>query len=255
MIMSGNRILSSFRNATANNEKKFAVLIDPDKQYPEALLDLSALCAEAAVDYIFIGGSLMSSNHLSESILAIKAACNIPVIIFPGSANQICPEADAIFLLSLISGRNPDLLIGKHVEAAPALKSSGLEVISTGYLLVDGGKPTTASYISNTTPIPEDKPDIAACTALAGAYLGHKVIYLDAGSGAMYSPSPEMIRAVKNEVSLPLIVGGGITNIKKARDICKAGADIVVVGNAIEKDSQNILKLSSAIHSFNSLTI
>ena len=161
---------------------------------------------------------------------------------------QVNTKADAVFLLSLISGRNPELLIGQHVIAAPMLKQSGLEIISTGYLLVNGGVPTTVSYISNTTPVPADKNDIAVCTAMAGEMLGLKVLYMDAGSGAQQAIRPSMIKAVRENVNVPIIVGGGITTPEKAMESCKAGADIIVVGNAIEKDTSLIMRMASAIH-------
>ncbi|MEM9025002.1 MAG: geranylgeranylglyceryl/heptaprenylglyceryl phosphate synthase, partial [Bacteroidota bacterium] len=154
--------------------------------------------------------------------------------------------ADAILLLSLISGRNAELLIGHHVVAAPYLKASGLEVLPTGYILVDGGRPTTASYMSHTTPVPSDKKDVAACTALAGEMLGLRMIYLDAGSGALQPVPPAMIRAVQAQVQVPVIVGGGVTNAEQARQAYEAGADVLVVGTAAEKDVQVIREIGAS---------
>jgi putative glycerol-1-phosphate prenyltransferase len=148
----------------------------------------------------------------------------------------------------MISGRNPELLIGQHVLAAPYLKASGLEVIPTGYLLIDGGTVTTAQYVSNTMPIPGGKGDIAACTAMAGEMLGLRLIYLDAGSGAARPVAPAMIRQVKESISVPLIVGGGIREPEQARHACQAGADVVVVGNALENDPSGYLEMARAIH-------
>jgi putative glycerol-1-phosphate prenyltransferase len=227
--------------------KLFAVLIDPDKfETTEAIEQANA----ANVDIIMVGGSLLSNGNFENAIQSIKKHTSIPVIIFPGNHLQISKNADAILLLSLISGRNPELLIGKHVVAAPLLKSSGLEIMSTGYLLVESGKQTAASYMSNTNPIPYEKDDIAACTALAGEQLGLSMIYMDAGSGAMNPVSAGMISKVSGSLSVPLIIGGGINSPEKALLACEAGADIVVVGNAIENDLSLIARLSTAIHSF-----
>ncbi len=230
-------------------QKKFAVLIDPDKVTRESLLQTVDLSVKAEVDYIFLGGSLLVNNVLNECVEGIKNACKIPVILFPGSVTQVNNKADAIFFLSLISGRNPDLLIGQHVIAAPLVKESGLEVLPTGYMLIDGGRGTTVSYISNTTPIPADKNDIAMSTAMAGEMLGLKLIFMDAGSGANHPVRTSMIKKVSESISVPLIVGGGIITPEKALESCKAGADIIVVGNAIEKDLSLISRMSDTIHS------
>lgn len=242
-------VYQSFKEAKASGRKKFAVLIDPDKVTPESLLQTVDLSVKAEVDYLFLGGSLLVNDTMGECLDVIKSSCDIPVIIFPGSAMQINSKADAIFLLSLISGRNADMLIGQHIIAAPALKESGLEILSTGYILVNGGAATTVSYISNTFPIPADKSDIAVCTAMAGEMLGLGLIYLDAGSGAQHPVRASMIRKVSENISVPLIVGGGITTPEKALENCKAGADIIVVGNAIEKDASLISRIASTVHS------
>ncbi len=230
-------------------QKSFAVLIDPDKVNASSVMELVQLSVAAKVDYFLVGGSLVISNQLDEVVQQIKAACDIPVLLFPGSPNQISKYADALLYLSLISGRNPELLIGQHVISAPFVKQSGLEIISTGYMVVDGGAPTTVSYISNASPLPSDKNEIAMCTAMAGEMLGMKVIYMDAGSGANRPITENMIRAVAQQISVPLIVGGGITNPEKAYLNCKAGADVIVIGNAIEKDVSLIKEMSDAIHS------
>jgi len=241
-------VYHSFFEARKNNRKKFAVLIDPDKVSSDSILSTVELSVKAEVDYLFLGGSLLVNDTLDVCLDIIKSSCDIPVILFPGSAMQVNSKADAVFFLSLISGRNPELLIGQHVIAAPMLKQSGLEIISTGYMLVNGGVPTTVSYISNTTPIPADKSDIAVCTALAGEMLGLKVLYMDAGSGAQQPIRSNMIKAVRENVNVPIIVGGGITSPEKALESCRAGADIVVVGNAIEKDTSLIMRIANAIH-------
>jgi phosphoglycerol geranylgeranyltransferase len=228
--------------------KSFAVLVDPDKVILPALDDLIGLAIEAKVDYFFVGGSLVISDNLDSCIQHIKERCTIPVLLFPGSPAQISKYADALLYLSLISGRNADLLIGQHVLSAPFVKKSGLEILSTGYMVIDGGLPTTVSYISNATPIPSDKSDIALCTAMAGEMLGMKLIYMDSGSGAKKALSEEMISTVAKNIQIPLIVGGGIRDAEKAYMNCKAGADIIVVGNAIEKDASLISEMAAAIH-------
>jgi phosphoglycerol geranylgeranyltransferase len=215
--------------------KQLAVLIDPDHASEERLIALLDQVTIAGVDYLFVGGSLMTTDTLQDTIATIKSNTDLPVVLFPGSVLQIAKEADAILFLSLISGRNPELLIGNHVVAAPYLKASRLEVIATAYLLIDCGQATTASYISNTQPIPFNKPEIAATTALAGEYLGMKLTYLDGGSGAMQPVSSKMISEVKRTVQSPLIVGGGVNDVDKAADAYSAGADVIVMGNALEK--------------------
>ena len=206
---------------------------------------------DAKVDYFFVGGSLIINNMLDEVLGGIKKHCDIPLVLFPGNSFQLSYRADAILFLSLISGRNPELLIGKHVVAAPFLKMSPLEIIPTGYLLIDGAKMTTVQYMSNTIPIPADKTDIAMSTALAGELLGLKMIYLDAGSGAHQPISTEMISHVSEVISVPLIIGGGISDPQKVYDNMLAGADLVVVGNAIEKDTSLITDMAIAVHEAN----
>ncbi|MBN8862271.1 MAG: geranylgeranylglyceryl/heptaprenylglyceryl phosphate synthase [Sphingobacteriales bacterium] len=229
--------------------KSFAVLIDPDKVNTTVLDELVALATASQVDYFLVGGSLVISNHLDECVQHLKNKCNIPVILFPGSPSQVSRYADALLYLSLISGRNPELLIGQHVVSAPAVRQSGLEIMSTGYIVIDGGAPTTVSYISNAAPVPADKNEIAMCTAMAGEMLGMKLIYMDAGSGARRPISESMIESVARSIHTPLIVGGGITDPEKAYLNCKAGADVIVVGNAIEKDPALIREMSAAVHS------
>jgi putative glycerol-1-phosphate prenyltransferase len=207
------------------------------------------LSVSAKVDYFLVGGSLVISNHLDECVQYIKHNCNVPVILFPGSPTQISCYADALLYLSLISGRNPELLIGQHVVSAPAVKQSGLEIMPTGYMVIDGGAPTTVSYISNASPIPHDKNEIAMCTAMAGEMLGMKIIYMDSGSGAKRPITESMIESVAKNISIPLIIGGGIIEPEKAYRNCKAGADVIIVGNAIEKDPSLIKEMSDAVHS------
>lgn len=230
-------------------KKMFAVLIDPDKVTPASLADVVELANRSAVDYFFVGGSLVIFNQLDAIIQQIKKSSSIPVILFPGSPSQVSSYADALLYLSLISGRNADLLIGQHVLSAPVIKQSGLEIMPTGYMVIDGGAPTTVSYISNAAPIPADKNDIALCTAMAGEMLGLKLIYMDAGSGARHAITEGMIQQVAKNTTCPLVIGGGIKTPEKAYNNCKAGADIIVVGNAIEKDAGIITEISAAIHS------
>ncbi len=231
-------------------QKQFAVLIDPDKPSDIELLQIAKLSNASNVDYFFVGGSLLTNDHLEKCILTLKEHSDIPVVLFPGNNLQINKNADAILLLSLISGRNAEMLIGKHVIAAPYLKESGLEIIPTGYMLIDSGKPTTVTYMSNTFPIPADKDDIAACTAMAGEMLGLQLIYMDAGSGALNPISTAMISNVRKHTTSPIVTGGGIKTPEKAIENCKAGADIIVVGNAIEKTADLIKEIGIAVRSF-----
>jgi phosphoglycerol geranylgeranyltransferase len=242
-------VYQSLLEKKKSGKKSFAVLIDPDNAGNDSLDKIVELAEQSAIDYFFVGGSLVVSNQLDECIARIKEQSDIPVVLFPGSPSQISRNADALLYLSLISGRNPELLIGQHVISAPFVKQSGLEIISTGYMVIDGGAPTTVSYISNASPIPADKADIAMCTAMAGEMLGNKLVYMDAGSGARKPITEEMIKAVASNIAVPLIVGGGIRDGEKAYNNCKAGADVIVVGNAIEKDAALIREIADAVHS------
>ncbi len=246
-----NAVYDSLVHKQAAGQKMLAVLIDPD--HIQSLEESVQRCNQSGVDLIFLGGSLISSGTIGESIERIKAMSDIPVLIFPGDELQIDSRADALLLLSLISGRNAELLIGKHVVAAPYLKKAGIETIATGYMLIDGGRITTASYISSTVPIPSDKPEIAMCTAVAGEMLGLKMMYMDAGSGAQNPVSPKMISAVRNGVQVPIVVGGGIRSTEQAVDAWRAGADVVVVGNAIEDDNTLITDLMNALQDLQQL--
>ncbi|MFN3917542.1 MAG: geranylgeranylglyceryl/heptaprenylglyceryl phosphate synthase [Flavobacteriales bacterium] len=217
--------------------KKLAILVDPDRLFDEGkIISFIQKVNASSIDLILFGGSLLTTAHFDLTLSKLKANLKKPLIIFPGHHIQISKEADGLLFLSLISGRNADFLIGQHVVAAPFIKSLGISVIPTGYILVDGGKPTTASYISNTTPIPNNKPEIAASTAIAGELLGLKLIYLDAGSGAEIPVSEIMISKVKENTTIPLIVGGGIRDLSFIQKAWNAGADCVVVGTAIEEN-------------------
>lgn len=230
-----------------DGKKSFALLIDPDKTALPAVPALVQAATTSGVDYFFVGGSLVVSQVMDELILLLKAHSSIPVLLFPGAPAQLSAHADALLYLSLISGRNADLLIGQHVLSAPAVKRSGVEVISTGYMVVDGGAPTTVSYISGTPPLPHDKPDIAVCTAMAGELLGMKLIYLDAGSGARRPVSTTMITAVRQHVALPIIVGGGMRDAEAVYTAAKAGADVIVVGNVLEENRSLLPELVGAV--------
>jgi len=246
------KILESLHARSRQGKKSIAVLIDPDKIGDvDRLEPLLRLANENCVDYFFVGGSLVTTTNLSAVVKTIKDNLSIPVVLFPGSAVQIDPSADAILFLSLISGRNPDLLIGQHVVAAPILKNNKLEILPTGYILVNSGKTTSVAYISNTTPIPEDKYSLAACTAMAGEMLGLKLIYLDAGSGAEREVNEKMINTVRNAVDAPLIVGGGINTPQKAFNALEAGADLIVIGNALEKSPELLTEIAEKVYDFN----
>ena len=233
---------------TDKNRKKLAVLIDPDKPTDAQILSIIEKAKAVDVDFFFVGGSLLVTDSLDHCIKLIKANCNIPVLIFPGNSLQISKYCDGFLLLSLISGRNPEMLIGRHVIAAPYLKLYGNEIIPTGYMLIDSGKATSVSYMSDTTPIPHDKDDIAMCTAIAGEMLGLKLIYLEAGSGALMPVSTSMISKVSQMIKIPLIVGGGIKTPEMAADAVKAGADVIVIGTAFEKEPEMLQQFAKAIH-------
>lgn len=249
------RIQETQITKSITGQKSFAVLLDPDNLDSSGCLDIIRLCNLHHVDYLLVGGSLITQSTQALLIGQIKQHTNIPVLLFPSSSLHIDSQADGILLLSLISGRNPEFLIGQHVIAAPLLKASRLEVIPTGYILVDSGRQTTASYMSGTTPLPYDKPNIAASTALAGELLGLHLIYLDGGSGALHAVSPDMIRAVRKEINLPLMVGGGINTVQKASTALAAGADIIVVGTQIEKNQDFISEIAGVVSEFNKLSV
>jgi putative glycerol-1-phosphate prenyltransferase len=241
-------VYNTILDKTLKGKKQLAVLVDPDKLSLNEISRLSVKASNAGADYFFVGGSLLVNNQLDASIKTIKENTHLPVILFPGNTMQLSWKADAILFLSLISGRNAEMLIGRHVISAPFLKISPLEVISCGYMLIESGRQTAVQYMSNTSPIPADKNDIAICTALAGEMLGLKLIYLEAGSGAQQTVPVEMVKQVKGSISLPLIVGGGIRTPEKTAEICEAGADIIVVGTAFEQNDGLIDEISAAVH-------
>lgn len=213
----------------------FALLVDPDKYTTSQAVGISKRAQNAGVDFILLGGSLLR-NKIDETASAIKSCCSIPLVLFPGNSLQYCSTADAILLLSLISGRNAEFLIGNHVQVAMQIKASQIEVIPTGYILIDGGVSTSVQYMSNTNPIPANKIEIAVATAVAGQQLGLKTIYLEAGSGAVNPISFSTIEQVRVNVNIPIIVGGGLRTPTQVRNAKMAGASMVVVGNIIEDD-------------------
>ncbi|MCX6143162.1 MAG: geranylgeranylglyceryl/heptaprenylglyceryl phosphate synthase [Ignavibacteriales bacterium] len=229
----------------------YFILLDPDKNKREQLPSFVREATEAGVDGFLVGGSLMSTNDFEEHLRAIKQNTSVPVIIFPGGIMQVSSVADAILFLILISGRNPEHLIGSQVIAAPIIKRNGLEAISTGYMLIEAGNMTSAEFMSNTKPIPRDKPDIALAHALAAEIIGMKFVYLDAGSGAHASVPEEMIRAIAGKCSLPIIVGGGIRTPEEARKKVQAGASFIVTGTVTEHNNHHsfIKEFAEAVHS------
>jgi len=234
-------------------EKKGAVyllLIDPDKISGEKLRSFVSACDKAGVDGFLVGGSLLMGGSLETTIDVIKQSSKLPVIIFPGAVHQLYKHADAVLYISLISGRNAEHIIGKHIIAAPIIKQMELEPISTGYMLIESGTKTTAEYISGSLPIPRNKSEIAVATALAAQYLGMKLIYLEGGSGAQFSVPKEMVSAVSKAVDIPVIVGGGIRTPQEAREKVEHGAKIVVTGNFFEEEKNwKLLKeFAEAIH-------
>lgn len=233
------------------SRKKIAVLIDPDKPTDAQILSIVAKANAAGVDFFFVGGSLLTTDSLEHCIKVIKANSSIPVLIFPGNSLQINKYCDGFLLLSLISGRNPEMLIGRHVIAAPYLKLFGNEIIPTGYMLIDSGRPTSVSYMSDTTPIPHDKDDIAMCTAMAGEMLGLKLIYLEGGSGAVNPVSDSMISKVRQMIDIPLIVGGGISTPEMAAAKARAGADVICIGTRFEEEPELLQRFADAIHAVN----
>jgi phosphoglycerol geranylgeranyltransferase len=243
------KVYEKIVSARNKGKKLFAVLFDPDKLSGKKLSAAAAACESAGVDFAFVGSSLLTRDNLDLCIKTIQKKFRKPIVLFPGNTLQVTKQADAILFLSLISGRNAEMLIGNHVIAAPMIRQSNIEVIPTGYMLIESGVPTSVSYMSNSTPIPRDKTDIAASTAMAGEMLGLKLMYLDAGSGAKEPLSTEIIKAVRKKTGVPIIAGGGIRSAELAMEKCRAGADVVVVGNSIEKNPELIYEIADAVHS------
>lgn len=244
-------IVKKFQDLKINKQHAFALLVDPDSVSIGQIERLAMMAQESQAGFIFVGGSIMVGNKVRACVDHLRNDAGIPIVLFPGNPNQVVDNADGILFLSLISGRNPELLIGQHVIAAPHIIQSGLEAVSTGYMVVDGGIPTTVSYMSHSLPIPSDKPDVALCTAWAGQLQGKHVIYMDAGSGAKIPISEQMIARVADNITLPLIIGGGIRTPEKVKANCEAGAQVIVVGNAIEKDPGLLQELAAAVQMVN----
>jgi phosphoglycerol geranylgeranyltransferase len=241
--------MNRFLDILKNSKRKIAILIDPEKTKEQDQID--ALAEKVNIlkpTFLFVGGSTVTKDDLHKCIDNLKAKTDIPIILFPGSHQQISENADGILFLSLISGRNPDFLIGHQVESAHLLKEMDLEIIPTGYVLIDGGKPTAVTYISQTTPIPADQLQIASQTSIAGEMLGLKTIFLDAGSGAQQTVSKEMISAVRSAINVPLIIGGGIKSITDIDYAFEAGADLVVIGNQVEADIDFLLDIKTHLN-------
>lgn len=251
------KIYNQLLNTIKQKGAAYLILIDPDKLTETKIQGFISHCEKSGVDGFLVGGSLMINGNFEYFISKIKSLTNLPLIIFPGSITQISSNADAILFLSVVSSRNPEHLIGKQVLAAPAIKNSGIEPISTAYILVESGSTTTAVYMSGSLPIPRNKPEIAVATALASEYLGMKLIYLEAGSGAKQTVPDEMVKAVSQHCSVPIIVGGGIRDSSTARKKVECGASIIVTGNYFE-DENNwdlIKEFANAVHIKNSILV
>lgn len=231
-------INQQIRDAKKSGQKLLAILLDPDKIVWENLGHLLLKINQSPATHIFVGGSIVQSTILEDLIAQLKQKTSLPVVIFPGDPSQISPQADAILFLSLLSGRNPDYLIEYQVQAAPILKKTNLEVISTGYILIESGNETAVARVSKTKPLNRDNLDLVLATAQAGEMLGNRLIYLEAGSGAKKAVPLEMIQLIAQNINIPVIVGGGIVDLHGIQNAYKAGADLVVIGTAFENDSQ-----------------
>ncbi len=240
-------VKSKVQEILKKNRPGVLALLDPDRTALQDVARLTEFVCQQGVKGILIGSSLMVSPHFDKFVLEVKKNSEQPVILFPGGAHQISKDADAIFFLSLLSGRNPELLIGEQVKAVFLLRSYNIEVIPVGYILIESGSYTSAEYISNTRPIPRTKPDIVVAHALAGEYLGMKFIYLEAGSGAKMPVPVEIVKEVKKYISIPLIVGGGIRNPIDARRLINAGADFIVLGSILEKSPAKFKKIMKTL--------
>ena len=229
-------IYKEFFDAKRNGQKLLAILLDPDKIDWKNLNLLIFKINQSSATYIFIGGSIVKSNRLDELILSIKEKCKLPIVLFPGNPSQISDKADAILFLSLISGRDPNYLIEHQINAVPILEKTSLEIISTGYILIESGSETAVERVSNTRPMPNSNVYYISQTAKAGEMIGNKLIYLEAGSGAKNAVSLEVIRSVSKRISVPLIVGGGIRSKTQIEEAFNAGADLIVIGTAFEND-------------------
>ena len=242
-------VLSELNDCVEKKGAGFIVLIDPDRKNDNNIDKLVEKANQNGVDAIFVGGSIMMDGLYHKRVERIKSISEIPVILFPGGVNQINKHYDAMLFMSLLSGRNSHYLIGEQVIAAPIVKDYGIETIPAGYLLIDGGSPTTVEVVSGTKPLPSNRPDIIVSHALAAQFLGMELIYLEAGSGALNEVPGDVVKKVADEISIGLIVGGGIRTPEDANSIVDSGASFVVIGSVIEKSVELMEEFSSAIHS------
>ena len=242
-------VLSKLNNCVEKKGAGFIVLIDPDKKNDKNIDQFVEKANQNGVDAIFVGGSIMMDGLYHKRVERIKSISEIPVILFPGGVNQINKHYDAMLFMSLLSGRNSHYLIGEQVIAAPIVKDYEIETIPTGYLLIDGGSPTSVEVVSGTNPLPSNRPDIIVSHALAAQFLGMELIYLEAGSGALNEVPEDVVKKVADEISIGLIVGGGIRTPEDANSIVNSGASFVVIGSAIEKSAELMKEFSSSIHS------
>ena len=242
-------VLSKLNDCVEKKGAGFIVLIDPDKKNDKNIDQLVEKANQNGVDAIFVGGSIMMDRLYHKRVERIKSISEIPVILFPGGVNQINKHYDAMLFMSLLSGRNSHYLIGEQVIAAPIVKDYEIETIPTGYLLIDSGAPTSVEVVSGTKPLPSNRPDMIVSHALAAQFLGMKLIYLEAGSGALNKVPEDVVKKVADEINIGLIVGGGICTPEDANSIVNSGASFVVIGSAIEKSAELMEEFSSSIHS------
>jgi phosphoglycerol geranylgeranyltransferase len=244
------RVLGSLLREMDRRGALYLVLLDPDGAEPGRNAGLAASAESAGADAVLVGGSLSLRGRVEETVRAVKGAVGVPVIIFPGNAGFVAPGADALLFLSLVSGRNPELLIGEHVKAAPLVRALGIEPIPTAYMLVESGSTTSVEFMSGTRPLPRNKPDIAAAHALAAQYLGMRLAFLDAGSGAGEPVPADVVSAVARAVEIPVMVGGGVRTPETARSLVRAGARMVVTGDVIERtgDAGLLAGFAAAVH-------
>jgi putative glycerol-1-phosphate prenyltransferase len=229
-------IYNNIKNSVSKSEKQLAVLIDPDKMVLEDVSIFMLKLNQSIATHVFVGGSTVDDEATETLVIEIKKHTKLPVVLFPGDVSQITNEADALLFLSLISGTNPDYLIGKHITAVSKLRNSALEVIPTGYILIENGKQTSVEKVTKTKPLPRQNRQQIIDTAKAGELLGMQLIYLEAGSGALHPVPLELIQSIKQELSVPLIVGGGIRSKKQLEEAYNSGADLVVIGTAFEEN-------------------
>lgn len=248
------KIYNQITEDLAGGKRLYWILLDPDDFSPEEGAKVAVQAAETGANAILVGGSLMHSDHLDKFVAALKAAVDLPVLLFPGDATQITGHADGVLFLSLVSGRNPDFLIGEQLKGAPHIKRHNIEPIPTAYMLIESGAVTSVEFMSNTRPIPRDKAGIAALHGLAAQYMGNKLIYLEAGSGAVHSVPEKIIGAVKSQVEIPVIAGGGIRDAETALRKLAAGADIIVTGNLLSSENgvEKMKEIAAAVRSFKS---